>query len=194
MRNDQKRTGGNFLNETKILQSNTWDQTDFQEVIRDNIDPSRRPRPITIAYKYFREQVYEWVNRHANVDVRATALYDALTKQLKMAAIILDTREKPHIIFEILNTRGEPLKQADLIKSMIMYKANVDDDEQKARQLWGMFEDRWWWEKDGKSKKSQIRIDRFLNYWIMMYLSKDVTLDSTAEEFRNYIACVRTRH
>ena len=93
LRNDQKRTGGNFLNETKILQSNTRDQDDFQDVIRDSIDPHRRPRAITIAYKYFREQAYEWVNRHANVDVRATALYDALTKQLKVAAIILELKK-----------------------------------------------------------------------------------------------------
>ena len=187
LRNDQKRTGDDFLNETKIRQTNRLDQAAFRKVMRDSID-AHSSRSITKAYDYFHKNVYEWVNRHANVDARATALHNALVKQLKVVSIILDTREERHVIFEILNARGEPLKQADLVKAMIMYKANVDDDEQKARQLWGeTFEDDWWWEKDGKSKKSQIRIDRFLNYWIMMYISKDVTLDRTAEEFRNYI-------
>ena len=185
--NDQKRTGDDFLNETKIRQSNTLDQTDFQEVIRDRINAFRTARAITNAYNYFRENVGEWVSRHPNVDVRATALYDALVKQLKVAAIILDTREKPHIIFEILNTRGELLKQADLVKNTIMYEANVVDSEQKAKQLWGMFDNDWWWEEDGKGKNPQIRIDRFLNYWIMMRIGKYVTFDRTAAEFRNYI-------
>ena len=189
--NDQERTGNDPYNKTKIRQTNRLDQDDFRKVIRDRIDPDRLPRAITNAYKYFHAQVHNWITtptRDATIDARATALHDALVKQLKMVSIILDTREERHVIFEILNARGEPLKQADLIKSMIMYKANVDDDEQKARELWGRtFEADWWWEKDGKSKKSQIRIDRFLNYWIMMYLAKDVTLDSTAEEFRHHI-------
>lgn len=104
-----------------------------------------------------------------------------------MAAIILDTREKPHIIFEILNTRGEPLKQADLVKAMIMYEGNAEDDKKKAKQLWMFDDDAWWWEEDGKGKDPQIRIDRFLNYWIMMRIGKYVKLDRTAAEFRNYI-------
>lgn len=137
--NDQKRTGNDPYNETKIRQTNRLDQADFQKVMRDSITPGQS-RAITKAYEYFHENVYEWVNRHANVDARATALHDALVKQLKMAAIILDTREKPHIIFEILNTRGEPLKQADLVKAMIMYEGNAEDDEKKAKQLW-MFDD-----------------------------------------------------
>ncbi len=186
--NDQKRTGNDPYNETKIRQSNSLDQTDFQEVMRDMID-AYRSRSITKAYKYFHDKVYEWVSRHANVDVRATALYDALTKQLKVAAIILDTKEKPHVIFEILNTRGEPLKQADLVKNTVMYEANVDDDEKKARQLWGTFdvENDWWRCEDGRGRDPQIRIDRFLNYWIMMRVSKYVTIHRTAAEFRNYI-------
>ena len=184
--NDPKRTGNDPYNETKIRQTNRSDQSDFQGVMRDRIAPGQ-PRAIIKAYDYFHEQVYEWVNRHANVDARATALYDTLVKQLKVVSIILDTREERHVIFEILNARGEPLKQADLIKSMIMYKANVDDDDQKARELWGMFEDDWWWEEDGRGRDPQIRIDRFLNYWIMMYISEYVTFDHTAAEFRNYI-------
>lgn len=189
--NDQERTGNDPYNKTKIHQANRLDRADFRKVIRDKIDPDRLPRAITNAYKYFHAQVHDWITiptHNATIDARATALYDALVKQLKVVSIILDTREERHVIFEILNARGEPLKQADLIKSTIMYKANVDDDELKAKELWvETFEDDWWWEKDGKSKKSQIRIDRFLNYWIMMYLSKDVTLDSTAAEFRHHI-------
>lgn len=185
--NDQKRTGGDHRNETKICQSNRLDEAAFQEVIRDRISAFPTAHAITNAYNYFRENVGEWVNRHANVDDRAMALHESLVKHLKMAAIILDTKEKPHVIFEILNTRGEPLKQADLVKNTIMYEANVVDSEQKAKQLWMFDNDDWWWEEDGKGKEPQIRIDRFLNYWIMMRIGKYVKFDRTAAEFRNFI-------
>ena len=126
-------------------------------------------------------------SQDANADVRAAALHDALVKQLKVVSIILAPEQEPYVIFETLNARGKPLTQADLIKGTIMYKANVIDDEQKAEQLFGMFEDIWWHCLDGQWKDSQIRLDRFLNYWIMMRISKYVTFDRTAEEFRNYI-------
>ena len=71
--NDRKRTGDDYLNETQIRQSNSLDQADFQKVIRDRIDTHHPPRNITKAYKYFHENVSEWVSRHANQ--RETAGY-----------------------------------------------------------------------------------------------------------------------
>ena len=86
------------------------------------------------------------------MDARYMALHGALIKHLKVAAIILDDWEKLHVILEILNTHREPLKEADLVKNMLMYEANVDDDEKKARQLWGTFdvENDWWRCEDGR--------------------------------------------
>ena len=55
--NDQKRTGNDYLNKTKIHQSNTLDQSDFQEVIRDMVD-AYRSRSVTKSHKYFHEMVY----------------------------------------------------------------------------------------------------------------------------------------
>ena len=186
--NDWKRTGDNFLNETKICHYNRIDQPVFQAVIRGKINSALQLYDITKAYNYFHENVIEWVcDADANADVKAMALYDALVKQLKVVSIILGPRQEPYVIFETLNARGKPLTQADLIKGTIMDKANVVDDEQKAEQLFGKFEDIWWHCLDEQGKDSQIRLDRFLNYWIMMRISKYVTFDRTAEEFRNYI-------
>ena len=103
-----------------------------------------------------------------------------------MAVIDLDEGEKPHIIFETLNARGEPLKESDLVKNTIMYEADVIDDPHKARQLWGMFDDDWWRQSTG-DRYSRIHIDRFLNYWVIMRRPKDVTANRVAAEFRNYI-------
>ena len=184
--NDQERTGNDPDNKPKIRQSNNNDQEVFKAVIRDD-KLECQSHDITKAYNYFHENVHEWVSRHANVDVRATALHNALVKQLEVVSIILDTREKPHLIFEILNSRGEPLKQGDLVKATIMYEADVVDDEEQAKELFGMFEDIWWHCVVERGRERYIRLDGFLNYWIMMRVSKYVKIPRTAAEFRYYI-------
>ena len=94
---------------------------------------------------------------------RADALEEVLTKYLQIAVIDLDEDEKPHIVFETLNARGEPLKQSDLIKNTVMYEADVIDDAEKAKELWGMFNEKWWREDSGESGSNRVHIDRFLN-------------------------------
>ena len=186
--NEKERTGNDHLNETKIRQSNSLDQTEFQEVIRDLIDEHKPPRALADAYHYFEHEVSNWLNNDTvNKDNKANALYNALTKYLKVATIILDDGEKPHFIFEILNTRGEPLKESDHVKNTVMYEADVIDDNRKARQLWGMFEDDWWRREDNRGRDPQIHLDRFLNYWVIMRVGENVVMRRVAAEFRNYV-------
>lgn len=191
--NDYNRTGNDYLNETKIRQSNRLDQNEFQEVIRGSLNDQRPSRSIADAYNHFQEKITAWLNEDvANVHVRADALYKVAIDYLKMATVTLDSGEKPHLIFEILNTRGEPLMQADHIKNTVMYEANVVDDAEKARQLWGHFEnDDWWRRSDGRGRDPQINIDRFLNHWMIMRLGEDVTTHRVAAEFRSYIEKAR---
>lgn len=170
---------------TKIQQSNYNDQRAFQDAIIANNNNSSH-QSIAASYTYFRKKVEEWLNSDTvNRIARAEALEDTLTEHLQIAAIDLDKDEQPHIIFETLNARGEPLKQSDLIKNIVMYEAGVIDDDQKARELWGMFEDEWWRSNTGKTSGTQI--DRFLNYWMIMRALKEVKADRVASEFRNYI-------
>ncbi len=104
-----------------------------------------------------------------------------------MAVIDLDTEEKPHIIFETLNARGEPLLQSDLIKNTVMYEANIVEEPERARALWGMFEDQWWRGETTEGRNVRIHLDRFLNYWITMQTGTDVSANRVAAEFRQYI-------
>ena len=171
---------------TKIRQSNYNDQTTFHAAIVDDYSDNSH-QSIAEAYTYFKAEVNKWLNGDPNNrTARANALEDTLTKYLQIAAIDLDQDEEPHIIFETLNARSEPLKQSDLIKNTIMYEAGVIDDDQKARELWGMFEDQWWEEDTGETSKRG-HIDRFLNYWMVMWKREYVTVEKVASEFRNYI-------
>ena len=184
--NEEDYLDGSSANQTKIRQSNIKDQEAFQEaIIKDNPLESSG---ISEAYRYFKKEVSEWLySDPENKSSRANTLKEVLTEHLQIVAIDLDKDEKPHIIFETLNARGEPLKQSDLIKNTVMYEADVIDDAQKARELWGMFDDGWWRRNTGESRLDRIHIDRFLNYWMVMQKLEDVSANKVAWEFQNDI-------
>ena len=150
---------------------------------------SSSERLITKGYKYFRDTVDAWIEEDPlNRQSRANALEQTLTSLLQIAAIELDEHEKPHIIFETLNARGEPLTQSDLVKNTIMYEADVTDDREKAERLWGMFENDFWRSGSGEGRIDRIHLDRFLNYWMVTKTYKQIVHDRVASEFRNYVA------
>lgn len=176
----------NFADETKIRQSNGNDLRAFQAAIVDD-DSNNSDQSIAAAYTYFKTEVGKWLNGDpGNRSARSEALEDTLTKRLLIAAIDLDAEEKPHIIFETLNARAERLKESDLIKNTVMYEADVIDDVQKARELWGMFDDEWW-RKEADKKLERLHIDRFLNHWMVMRTQEEVALDEVARRFQDYI-------
>lgn len=186
--NQESHWGGTPDNQTKIRQSNFNDQQAFNEVLRGaNIGNENGSWAIS-AFNYFKEELKNWIDdAPENVTGRAGALEEALTEHLKIAVIDLDQGEKPHVIFETLNARGEPLKQSDLIKNIVMYEANVIDNAERARELWGMFDDEWWRQETKEGSLTRIHLDRFLNYWMVMRRLNDVTANRVASEFRKYL-------
>ena len=186
--NQRSHWGEDSDNETKIRQSNLSDQMAFQAAMRSHhSDELNQPSTISQAYRFLKIAAGEWLNNQPEQrTAKANALEETLTRHLEIAVIDFDEDEKPHIIFETLNARGEPLEQSDLIKNTIMYEADVVDDASKARDLWGMFDDEWW-RKDTSETQKRMQIDRFLNCWMMMRKLKNVKKEEVASEFRSYI-------
>ena len=185
--NEKIYWAGNSDNETKIRQSDPDEQNAFKGVIRTG-DGGKMDDAIREAYKYFVGEIADWMDEDLrDRENRSNALEEILTKHFQMAAIDLDEDEEPHIIFETLNARGEPLKQSDLIKNTVMYKAEVVDDPVKAKKLWGMFENAWWRATTKEKRVNRIHLDRFLNYWMVVLTRKDVAVNRVAASFREYI-------
>ena len=186
--NRQRHWGGDSDCETKIRQSNLNDQKAFQEAMRDPSNDGQRRWAISQAYSFLEGRVEIWLDSKPQYrTARADAIEETLTRHLQIAVIDLDKDEKPHIIFETLNARGEPLRQSDLVKNTVMYEANVVDNPNKARDLWGMFDsDNWWREETGEAQ-NRTHLDRFLNYWVTIRALREVSPDRVASVFRNYI-------
>ena len=187
--NGEDHWGGDSDNQTKIRQSNLNDQRSFQEAIRASGEGQGSLRAIGEAFQYFKGEVTDWLNKEpANRVSRSNALEEALVQHLQVAAIDLDEGEKPHRIFAILNTRGEPLKQSDHVKNAVMYEADVVDDGRKADKLWGMFDNNDWWRQGTKEGRlDRIHLDRFLNYWVVTQLGQEVTTDQVSPKFNDLV-------
>ena len=189
--NGESHIGEDPDNQTKIRQSNRNDQKAFQEAIRVTfIDSDGAYWPITKAFQYFKGKVDKWLAEAETPEEkvrRADALEEALAQHLLIAVIDLDDDEEPHIIFETLNARGETLRQSDLVKNTVMFEAGVVDDADRARQLWGMFEDQWWRENTSEARLDRIELDRLLNHWMMATTQKNVAYNRVASDFRAYL-------
>ena len=76
--------------------------------------------------------------------------------------------------------------QSDLIKNMVLYEAEkkgiAGDD---ATRLWS-FQSDWWRQEIRQGRLVRPRIDVFLNYWMVMRTSEDITTDHVFSEFRRY--------
>ena len=187
--NEDQDRGEDFESDTKVRQSNVNDLQSFQNVIRGLSDTSGPLRSIGESYRYFLEEVTQWLNESpANRDRRSKALELTLTEYLQLATVDLDEGERPHFIFSVLNARAEPLKESDHIKNTVMYEANVVDDAAKAKELWGLFDSAEWWRSSTKEGRySRIHLDRFLNYWVVMKTHQEVNADSVSTEFNKFL-------
>ena len=183
--NLESHWSGDNSNETKIRQSNSDDRGAFRAAITNHHSTNRfESLAISKSHEYFEEAVKDWMNiKPEDRKARADALEEALTKDLQIAVIDLDPDEKPHLIFATLNGRAAILTQSDLIKNTVMYEADVTDDPDKAKELWGMFEDRWWREEVDKTP----HIERFLYFWMIMRTKRAVPVDRFATNFQDYV-------
>ena len=173
----------------KIRHTNPNDREDYQAVMSENQPPAAIAKDkggITAAYYYFVDNIVEWLNANQEQrESRKSALESALTTKMEIVAITIDADEQPHMVFETLNARGEPLQQADLIKNVVMYEAEVVNDERLAGELWGMFtQDRWWNTTSKEGRLTRTQIERFLNYWLNIRQTDEVTANRMAPAFR----------
>ena len=144
---------------------------------------------IVQAHEFFKLEVDHWLTELTDEsEVRADALEKAVAHLLELVVIDLSVDDEPHIIFETLNARGTPLLQSDLVKNMILYKADhvdIDDESEEARRLWG-FTDDWWRREVRRGRLTDPRIDVFLHYWLTMRTRQEIRPDRVAAEFRRY--------
>ena len=66
----------------------------------------------------------------------AERLASIILRRLSLVSIVLDHDDNPHLIFESLNYKGEPLTQGDLIRNYFLMRVPVAEQEKLFQRCW----------------------------------------------------------
>lgn len=172
-----------------------------------NVIKGSAPRAL-LAFLYFREKIThyadwgstdpddgQWDDAQLRDDpsdgqagARLQALVDALLIQFKLVIITLEEGDDAQVIFETLNSRGEPLLAMDLVRNNIFHRAEAQGEQ--AEQLfdtrWKPFDALFWKEDAPRAKPKRPRIDHFLSHVLTAQTGTETSLRELYAEYRAF--------
>lgn len=131
------------------LQPTQVDRDSFHRIIASDALTSQDK--ILNAYQFFDRKF-----RQTDIDIQT--IKKVITNNMSVVSIVLDTDDNPHLVFESLNAKGEPLTQADLIRNYFFMKIHVSEQENIYSRYW---------------KPMQEALGEYLTEFIRHYLMKD---------------------
>lgn len=166
------------------LTLNSYDRNYFWDQIQSRDGSEDKPalnshRLILKAKQYFAEQIereYEKrkdvADAHQSVNIRYATV---LTNHMSVVAVTTSDEDNAAAVFETLNDRGIGLSTTDLLRSLLMRKAN-EHDRNEIGNLWHTI----------LTNSDQASVDRFLrHYWISIH--GDEKARSLYRAFKEYI-------
>ena len=83
-------------------------------------------------------KAYEWFKKKlkSRGSPDAERLASIILRRLSLVSIVLDHDDNPHLIFESLNYKGEPLTQGDLIRNYFLMRVPVSEQEKLFERCW----------------------------------------------------------
>ena len=165
------------------------DQDAFCQTMSNDLPSDKYKESLIVqAHEFFKLQVNYWLDENSKQSEQkcVEVLEDVLSDLLQLVVIDLTHDEEPHVIYETLNARGTPLLQSDLIKNMILHKAEASKlASEDTSNLWN-FDGDWWKEEILQGRLRRPRSDAFLNYWLVMRKKEEVAHNNVFSTFRNY--------
>jgi uncharacterized protein with ParB-like and HNH nuclease domain len=174
--------------------------------------PKNRPERAFRAYHLFRQWIEDFV-QHGPQDfegasdepedaedqsdegvtpedasVRLEALLSALLDRLKLVVITLGESDDAQVIFETLNSKGEPLLAMDLVRNNIFHRA----EKQKAKvetlykKLWDPLDHPWWRGDAPNARPKRPRLDHFLAHMLVAETGQKISIRELYAEYRDF--------
>lgn len=157
------------------------------------------------AYEFFRSQVSEFARfgtteqdeqsteEDAQNDlqlkqIRVETLLQALLSGMKLVVITLSEADDAQVIFETLNSQGQPLLAMDLVRNNIFHRAEAQGEtaEQLYEELWAPFDAQWWREAAPRARPTLPRIDHFLAHVLTAQTGRATSMREIYAEYRAY--------
>jgi hypothetical protein len=154
------------------------------------IRDSEAPRPLR-AWWYFRDEAELFVSEAGDVERpnRLRALSAALLEDFRVIVITLDEADDAQVIFETLNSGGEPLAAMDLVRNDVFHRAirREEDVDALMETRWSVFEDAFWKQEATQGRIKKPRIDFFLAHTLTAETGKEVLLTELYVHYKTFV-------
>ena len=122
------------------------------------------------------------------LETRLEALTSAVLDRLKLVVITLGEGDDAQVIFETLNSRGEPLLAMDLVRNNIFHRAEKQQAsvENLYKELWDPFDNFWWRERAPNARPQRPRLDHFLAHVLIAETGTKISVRELYAEYRAF--------
>lgn len=134
------------------------------------------------------ETISDETDTEEAVSYRLEALLTSLLSRMKLVVIILGEDDDAQVIFETLNSKGEPLLAMDLVRNNIFHRAEKETASVEAlyNQLWDPFDDSWWRQPAPFARPRRPRIDHFLAHTLAAETGESISMRELYAEYRAF--------
>ena len=124
------------------------------------------------------------------IQERLEAMLTALLNRMKLVVITLGEDDDAQVIFETLNSKGEPLLAMDLVRNNIFYRAEKQQAEVEDlyHKLWDPFDHAWWKKRAPFARPARPRIDHFLTHVLAAETGQKISMRELYAEYRAFAA------
>jgi hypothetical protein len=199
----------NRTNERYKLQPTKYDRQLFRDLIDDDrasirskypdffyqkgtLREGEAPLPLR-AWWFIRDTTEEFITEGdanaAEQERRVLALSTALFEDFRLIVITLAKDDDAQVIFQTLNTGGEPLAAMDLVRNDVFHRAirRGEDVDRLMEERWSVFEQPFWKQNDTQGRITKPRIDFFLAHSLTAEQGKDVSLSELYAEYKTFV-------
>ncbi len=157
------------------------------EVFRQKIEHFALYGP-TDAVEEYDETIPDETDTAAAIESRLEALLTALLGRMKLVVIILGEGDDAQVIFETLNSKGEPLLAMDLVRNNIFHRAEKQEAsiDELYHELWDPFDDSWWRDPAPFARPRRPRIDHFLAHTLAAETGNSISMRELYAEYRAF--------
>lgn len=119
---------------------------------------------------------------------RLEALLSAVLDRLKLVVITLGENDDAQVIFETLNSKGEPLLAMDLVRNSIFHRAEKQQaaTEELYHKIWNPLDHAWWREAAPNARPRRPRIDHFLAHILAAETGGKISMRELYAEYRSF--------